>query len=141
MIFTYLILAAMGIGLVTWLCSLDIVENFVETFIWVGIALILAGVCVPGYGAYRWLKTGEWASIPVHQALDWIGYLEPAVESTRWVGIDKLAVHYLESSAGLTLFFGGMYVVFCVNYWYEEGEKRRREKKAREEVLRTENLH
>lgn len=139
MILTYLFLTALGIWAVTWLCSLDVVENFAEWFAFAGIALVMAGIAVPGYGAYQWLRYGEWASIPMHQALEWFDLLLPAVGSTGWVGIDGLALRYLQSSAGWTLVFGGMFVGFCVSYWSEEGDTRRRAKKKREEIDRAEN--
>ena len=141
MIFTYSILAALGIWLVTWLCSLDILENFVEGFAFVGIGLVMAAIGVPGYGAYQWLIYGEGASIPLSEALGWVCLLQPAVRPTGWVGVDELAHRFLQSRAGWTLFFGGMFVGYCVSYWSEEGDTRRRAKKMREEVERAESLN
>ncbi len=141
MILTYLLFAALAIWAVTWLCSLDGVENFVGWFAFAAIALVMAGIAVPGYGAYQWLRYGEWASIPMHQALEWFDLLQTAGMSTGWVGIDGLALRYLQSSAGWTLFLGGMFVGFCVSYWSEEGDTRRRAKKMREEIEHGENLN
>lgn len=141
MIFAYLVLVALGIWAVTWLCSLDVVENFVEFFAWPAGALILGGLAVPVFGTYRWLKSGEWESIPVYRALDWLDALEPAIQPTQWLGVDKLAVRYLESSAGWTLLVGGTFISFCVSYWFDQGETRRRAKKMREEIEPAEKLN
>ncbi len=140
MILIYLFLSALGIWAVTWLCSLDVVENFVEWFAFAAVALVMAGIAVPCYGAYQWLRYGEWASIPMHQALGWFDLLQTAGMSTGWVGIDGLALGYLHSSAGWTLFFGGLFVGYCVIYWSEEGDTRRRATKMRAEIEHVENL-
>ena len=82
------------------------------------------------YGAYFWLKTGQWASISIRDAILWFGE-EPnkgLLEPTSWLGIQKVASWYLESNIGWTIFLIPVSVLWILSAASDSAAERRREK-------------
>jgi len=65
-----------------------------------GMAIIGLGlfstVCILGYQFFHWLKSGEWISLPLYKALQYLGISFDGLLDLQWQGMQKLLFWVLE---------------------------------------------
>ena len=65
-----------------------------------GMAIIGLGlfstVCILVYQFYHWLKSGEWLSIPLYKALQYLGISFDRLLDLEWQGMQKILFWVLE---------------------------------------------
>ena len=65
-----------------------------------GMAIIGLGlfstVCIFIYQFYHWLKTGEWLTIPLYKALQYLGISFDRLLDLEWQGMQKILFWVLE---------------------------------------------
>ena len=65
-----------------------------------GMAIIGLGlfstVCILGYQFYHWLKSGEWLSLPLYKALQYLGISFDRLLDLEWKGMQKFLFWILE---------------------------------------------
>ncbi|HEX4852752.1 hypothetical protein [Arenimonas sp.] len=89
------------------------------------------------YGIYAWMKHGEWRSVSTADVLLEAGVSsEVLASSSRWVGIDRLALWLLELNAGWVCLLAGFLMVLSAGYWSSEGATARHVKLLQEKHKR-----
>lgn len=131
-----LLLIAAALALISCLSYYDTVEEFAMYFLMASGLVMMGSLAFPLFGAYHWLRHGEWASLTIQEVLDnQLMVTSAAWAETGWTGIDKLSAMYLQSNAGWTVFLLGAVMAYTSGYAHERGEADRRQTAKEAEEL------
>lgn len=102
------------------------VDALEETGLWIAGVLALSVIALLLYGAYSWLRFGEWASISVLDAIVAIG-LDPqrAVDVGSWQGVQRVVNWYALSNLAWTLMAGVYVATVSLDAWGKARRKAR----------------
>ena len=102
-----------------------------------GEVLVLV-LCLPllgvlgafGYGAYGWLRHGEWAAVSLTEALVEVGVApEQIYRQSGWVGVDQVAQWFAETNVGWAFLMLFAVLAYSAAHWSEKGSEARHVKK------------
>lgn len=125
MLVVYAIAAAVILFAMSSLFYLDTVDTEGGIVLFVG-APFLGAAAAFCYGAYAWMKYGEWRSFNTAQALLELGVsFDTFAKSSGWVGVDKVALWLIELNVGWVFLAIGFLMFFSAAHWSEEGSKDR----------------
>lgn len=97
------------------------------------VALIpfLGALALFAYGAYVWMRSGEWRSISLIEAAQLLGFgFDDLLSSTGWLGIDRISVWLGSFDCGLVLLALSASIFASNDYWSSRAAEARRSKKV-----------